>query len=49
VVVTGNRRSGVDGYTTSTCQTMEIMAENFYCENMTIRNTAGIEQDKQLH
>lgn len=42
VIITGNRRSGVDGYTTSTCQTLEIMADDFYCENVTVRNTAGI-------
>jgi len=42
VIITGNKRSGVEGFTTSTCQTMEILADNFYCENMTIRNTAGI-------
>lgn len=42
VIITGNRRSGVDGYTTSTCQTLEIVADDFYCENVTVRNTAGI-------
>lgn len=42
VIITGNRRSGVDGYTTSTCQTLEILADDFYCENITVRNTAGI-------
>ena len=42
VIITGNRRSGVDGYTTSTSQTLEIMADDFYCENITVRNTAGI-------
>lgn len=42
VIITGNRRSGVDGYTTSTCQTLEIMADDFYCENITVRNTAGV-------
>lgn len=42
VIITGNKRSGVEGFTTSTCQTMEIFADNFYCENMTIRNTAGV-------
>jgi hypothetical protein len=42
VIITGDKRSGVDGFSTSTCQTMEILADNFYCENMTIRNTAGL-------
>ncbi len=42
VIITGNRRSGVGGYSTSTCQTVEIMADNFYCENLTMQNTAGV-------
>lgn len=42
VIITGDRRSGVGGYTTSTCQIVEIMADNFYCENMTLQNTAGV-------
>lgn len=42
VIITGNKRSGVEGFSTSTCQTVEILADNFYCENLTIRNTAGI-------
>ena len=42
VIITGDRRSGTGGYTTSTCQTVEIMADNFYCENMTMQNTAGV-------
>ncbi|WP_162148787.1 pectinesterase family protein [Alkaliflexus imshenetskii] len=46
VVITSNYYSGltVDGvtYTTSTCQTLEIMANDFYGENFTVQNTAGI-------
>jgi len=42
VIITGDRRSGLNGYTTSTCQTVEVLADNFYCENLTIQNKAGI-------
>jgi len=42
VIITGDKRSGVDGFSTSTCQTMEILADNFYCENITMQNTAGV-------
>lgn len=46
VVITGSHYSGLtEGgitYGTSTSQTMEILADNFYCENMTISNTAGM-------
>lgn len=46
VIITGSHYSGLtEGsitYGTSTCQTMEILADNFYCENMTISNTAGM-------
>lgn len=46
VIISGNRYSGlVSGgitYSTSTCQTLEIMAGNVYCENFTVRNTAGV-------
>jgi|GEM_PF-1139557 len=42
VIITSDKRSGVDGYTTSTCQTVEIFADNFYCENITMKNTAGV-------
>ena len=41
VVITGNRYS--DGtYSTSTCQTLALMANDTYVENMTIKNTAGL-------
>lgn len=43
VIITGNRRSGVGGYTTSTCQTVEILGDNFYCENITMQNTSGVD------
>jgi len=43
VVISGNRRSGTGGYSTSTCQTVEILADNFYCENITMQNTAGVD------
>lgn len=46
VIITGSRFSGlVEGgvtYSTSTCQTLELMANNVYCENFTVRNTAGV-------
>jgi len=46
VIISGNRYSGlVSGgvtYSTSTCQTLELMAGNVYCENFTVRNTAGV-------
>ncbi|MBN1462248.1 MAG: Ig-like domain-containing protein [Paludibacteraceae bacterium] len=44
VIITGNHYSGlVSGitYTTSNCQTLEIFGDNFYCENITVKNTAG--------
>ncbi len=46
VIITGSRFSGlVEGgvtYSTSTCQTLELMANNVYLENVTVRNTAGV-------
>lgn len=46
VIITGQRFSGLTEngvtYSTSTCQTMEIMASNFYGENFTVKNTAGV-------
>lgn len=46
VIITGSRFSGlVEGgvtYSTSTCQTLELMANNVYMENVTVRNTAGV-------
>lgn len=45
VIITGNHYSGlVSGgitYGTSTSQTLEIFGDNFYCENITVKNTAG--------
>jgi pectin methylesterase-like acyl-CoA thioesterase len=46
VIISGSRYSGlVDNgvtYSTSTCQTLEILASDFYGENFTVRNTAGV-------
>lgn len=46
VIITGNHYSGLSEggvtYGTSTSQTLEILADDFYCENMTISNTAGM-------
>ena len=42
VIITGSHYSGLGGYTTSTCQTVEILAKNLYCENITMQNTAGV-------
>ncbi len=46
VIITGSHYSGLtEGgttYGTSTSQTVEILADDFYCENMTIANTAGM-------
>ena len=42
VIITGSHYSGLGSYTTSTCQTVEILAKNVYCENITIQNTAGL-------
>lgn len=46
VIISGNRYSGlVSGgvtYSTSTCQTLELLAGNVYAENFTVRNTAGV-------
>ncbi|MDD2797258.1 MAG: pectinesterase family protein [Bacteroidales bacterium] len=42
VIITGSHYSGLGAYTTSTCQTVEIMAKNLYMENVTIENTAGL-------
>ena len=42
VVITGSHYSGLGGYTTSTCQTVEILSKNLYCENITVQNTAGV-------
>ena len=42
VVITGSHYSGLGSYTTSTCQTVEILSDNLYCENITFQNTAGL-------
>lgn len=43
VIVNGAAYSGdANGSTTSNCQTVEILANNFYAENITIRNSAGM-------
>lgn len=46
VIISGSRYSGLVAggvtYSTSTCQTLELMAGNVYCENFTVRNTAGV-------
>ena len=44
VILKGSRKSqtgstGLIDYGTSNCQTLEILADNFYCENITIENT----------
>ncbi len=46
VIITGAHYSGlVSGgvtYTTSNCQTLELLASDFYGENLTIKNTSGL-------
>jgi len=42
VIITGSHYSGLGSYTTSTCQTFEILSDNLYCENITVQNTAGL-------
>ncbi len=42
VIINGNHYSGLGAYSTSTCQTVEILAKNLYCENITMQNTAGV-------
>ena len=42
VIITGSHYSGLGAYSTSTCQTVEILAKNLYCENITVQNTAGV-------
>ena len=43
VVISAAVYSGLNGATTSTCQTFEIMGNNNYFENITIENTAGVD------
>jgi pectin methylesterase-like acyl-CoA thioesterase len=42
VIISAGVYSGLNGATTSTCQTLEILADNFYMENITVENTAGV-------
>ncbi|MDR1527717.1 MAG: Ig-like domain-containing protein [Dysgonamonadaceae bacterium] len=42
VIVTASVYSGLNGATTSTCQTLEILADHFYMENITVENAAGV-------
>jgi len=43
VIISAAVYSGLDGATTSTCQTVEILSNNNYFENLTIENTAGVD------
>ncbi len=46
VIITGAHYSGlVSGgvtYTTANCQTLEVLSSDFYCENITVKNTSGL-------
>ncbi|MDR0541047.1 MAG: Ig-like domain-containing protein, partial [Dysgonamonadaceae bacterium] len=42
VLISAAVYSGLNGASTSTCQTLEILADHFYMENITVENTAGV-------
>ena len=43
VIINAAAYSGdANGSTTSTCQTMEVLANDFYAENITVKNSAGM-------
>ncbi len=43
VIISAAVYSGLNGATTSTTQTLEILADYFHAENLTVENTAGVD------